>query len=89
MSGANREERRRGPEEIRTPDLLVANEALSQLSYWPVVNRRGARIIAAARARCNATRDLSLEGEAFQRHPSLSPPLYLPSSKAVSFIDAE
>ena len=25
-----------GPEEIRTPDLLVANEALSQLSYWPV-----------------------------------------------------
>ena len=29
-----------GPEEIRTPDLLVANEALSQLSYWPKVFER-------------------------------------------------
>ncbi len=26
-----------GPEEIRTPDLLIANEALYQLSYGPAL----------------------------------------------------
>jgi hypothetical protein len=28
-----------GPEEDRTPDLLIANEALSQLSYGPTEGR--------------------------------------------------